>query len=113
MESKRFKNFVYNFVKEHISELKETYDKLGFKNEKDMLKHIKNNEEDACWAFQELMQWGLAKDYTKQYQVGNINDLWGTQVYKLFDKHFMIWDCKLQEVEVTTKTIQVFQPKNK
>jgi hypothetical protein len=86
---------------------------LGFKNEKDMLNKIINDEEVACWAFQELMQWGLKENYTEQYQVGNINDLWGTQVYKLFDKYFMIEDSKLQEVEVITKTIQVFQPKNK
>lgn len=107
---KRFQNFVYSFVKEHISEVKDTYDYLGFKNEKDMLKHIKNNEEDACWAFSELMQWGLKEDYTKKYQVGNINDLWGSPVYKLYDEYFMICDCKIKSVKKTTKTIEVFLP---
>ena len=54
ISKKQFQNFVYNFVKEHISEVKDTYDNLGFKNEKDMLNEIKNYDEVACWAFQEL-----------------------------------------------------------
>lgn len=108
ISKKRFQNFVYNFVKEHISEVKETYDNLGFNNEKDMLNKIKNNEVDACWAFQELMQWGLREDYTKQYQVGNLKDMWESPVYKVYDYYFIIWDCALKEVKVTTKTIQEF-----
>lgn len=108
ISKKRFQNFVYNFVKEHISEVKDTYDYLGFKNEKDMLNEIKNNDEVACWAFQELMQWGLKEDYTKQFQVGNLNDIWETPVYKVFDHYFIVWDSALKEVKVTTKTIQEF-----
>lgn len=34
---------IYDFVKEHINDISETYETLGFKDEEDMLRQIKSS----------------------------------------------------------------------
>lgn len=58
---------MYKFVKEHIDEVKDSYSNLGFKDSADMLKQIKNNVEAAVWSLMELLDWGLAKNYRKDF----------------------------------------------
>lgn len=100
---------VYNFVKSHLDELNDTPEFLGFKSKKDMLNCIKNNEEDAIWAIQELMVWGLKKDYTKELIAGNMQDEYESAVYKIDDIYFTCCGNEFKQVKLTTKTIQVFE----
>lgn len=57
---------MHYFVKEHIAEITDTYDDLGFKNEKDMLSQIKLKPDVAAWALTELCTWGLSDDYASK-----------------------------------------------
>lgn len=53
---------MYDFVKEHINDISETYDTLGFKDEEDMLQQIKSSWDIAYWAMTELLGWGMRKN---------------------------------------------------
>ena len=59
-------HYMYQFVKEHINEVKDSYSTLGFLNEYDMLKQIKTDTSVAIWALTELCWWGLERDYTNE-----------------------------------------------
>lgn len=109
MDKQILMNYVYNFVKSHLDELNDTPEFLGFKSIKDMLNCIKNNEEDAIWVIQELMVWGLKKDYTKELIAGNMQDEWESTVYKINDIYFTCYGNEFKQVKLTTKTIQVFE----
>ena len=52
---------IYDFVKEHINDVSETYEALGFKDEEDMLQQIKSSWDIAYWAMTELLGWGMRK----------------------------------------------------
>ena len=104
----KFRIFIHNFIKEHTWELKDSYEYLGFKNEKDMLNQIKTDDQVAMWAFTEIMYWGLkTKDYMNTFKVGEIND--ETPVFKIDDLYFICdfntWTIK--ECEYTTKMVEV------
>ena len=82
-QEKAFRIFVYKFVRNHINEVEyenkrfsetknSTYESLGFTSRTNMLNSIKNNANDAAWAFEELMTWGMGTDYTSRYEVGTI-----------------------------------------
>ena len=58
---------VYNFVLDHLEEIKDSPDRLGFKNYTDMLHQIRTNLDIASWAFRELMAWGLKENYKKGF----------------------------------------------
>lgn len=58
---------MYNFVKEHLNEIKRPVTKLGFKDEEEMLDKIKSNKIEASWALTELLKWAMSQDYNKQY----------------------------------------------
>ena len=45
---------MHKFVKEHLDELNEGYDVIGFENEKDMLHQIQVDTQVAAWSLVEL-----------------------------------------------------------
>lgn len=117
---------MYEFVKEHINEVKEknkgkdifgrdiTFTDLGFKNERQMLSQIKNNEDDAYWALTELLVWGMSKDYCRELFVQEETDTF--TVFKLKDgdnERYLI--CKyelhnpieIKEVRKVTKLVEI------
>ena len=114
---------MYNFVKEHVNEVTEkkdifgrsqTFESLGFKDAKDMLKQIKNDEEIAYWALTELLVWGLAKDYCREMFVEEETDTF--TVFKLKDnerERYLICNYELhkpieiKEVKKVTKLVEV------
>lgn len=114
---------MYEFVKEHIEEVTEkkdvcghnqTFEELGFKNAKDMLKQIKNDYEVAYWALTELLDWGMPKDYCREEFVEVENDKY--TVFKVCDKDKMrYFICKyslhepieIKEVLKVTKLVEV------
>lgn len=67
--NKEFCFVMHKFVSERINELTRPASKLSddWKNEKDMLKAIKSNVEDAGWALCELCYWGFIPNYTRRY----------------------------------------------
>lgn len=114
---------MYEFVKEHINEVEEkrdlfghpqTFQRLGFKNAKDMLKQIKNDWSVAYWALTELLYWVLSRNYTHEFFIEEETDEF--TVFKLDDK-----DCKryficaskitepteIKEVHKVTKLVEV------
>ena len=114
---------MYSFVKSHINEVTEkkdifgsnqTFDNLGFKDAKDMLRQIKNDADIAYWALTELLMWGLNEDYCRELFVEEETDTF--TVFKLLDgrkKRYLI--CKydlhkpieIKEVKKITKMIEV------
>ena len=114
---------MYSFVKNHINEVtekkdifgrNETFENLGFKDSKDMLRQIKNDADIAYWALTELLMWGLNEDYCRAFFVEKETDTF--TVFKLLDgskKRYLI--CKydlhepieIKEVKPITKMIEV------
>lgn len=84
-------DYMCNFVKEHINELKDTYEVFGFKDKEDMLNKIKNDINVAYWALTELCWWGMANNYTQTHF--ERDELWYDDnnlkvIYKIGDKHY-------------------------
>jgi hypothetical protein len=107
-------NVMYSFVKEHINEVKDSYEDLGFKDEKDMLSKIKRNITDSIWALTELCYWGLGQNYYKSF----IHEEFATDddahVYVIEDsnkiKRYFIVDYENwipREVESETKLVEI------
>lgn len=96
-------NTIHDFVKEHLGEIKNSYDDLGFKDSEDMLNKIKNNIEEAIWALTELLDWGMSENYTDDFIVDE-------SVYKVGEHHFKIvnWcPYKIIPVKKVTKLVEV------
>lgn len=114
---------MHNFVKEHINEViekkdifghSETFENLGFKNAKDMLRQIKNDADIAYWALTELLVWDLAKDYCREMFVAEETDTF--TVFKLDDngrvrylicKYDLHKPIEIKEVKKVTKLVEV------
>lgn len=103
---------MHKFVSEHIDEVTDSYDSLGFKNSADMLKQIKSDVKVAVWALMELLDWGLAKNYRMDflYQAYDTDD--DADVYCIEDsgnkKRFFIIDCEeMIPYEVKAKKIKI------
>ena len=97
---------MWRFVKKHLSEIDDTYENLGFKNDKDMLKQIKTDWEIAWWALTELCAWGMRKNYLDKffvYEAGNYN------IYKIGDRFIKkpYFEDGIVEVKQVLKTIKV------
>lgn len=106
-------NVMYDFVKEHINEVKDCWKRLGFNDSEDLLNQIKTDFDTAYWALTELCFWGLAKDYYTEYFV--VADTDDYVVYKLGDRYMMnlYSENNWKEVEKTTKLIEVVEWQNK
>ena len=85
---------MHKFVKNNIDKVEskldfwgrpQRYIDLGFKNRADMLKQIKNDHEVAVWALQELLSWGMDKNYCQNLYVEEVGE--DMTIYKLNDKN--------------------------
>lgn len=114
-----FKEFIYTFIKRNSNKIQYAYEELGFKNKTELLKSVKENIDDACWAFIELMRWGMDSNYRDLYQVDNLDDEYKTQVFMIKDKLFTIESFNennklyysLKEVVKIEKTIWTYEYK--
>jgi hypothetical protein len=99
-------NTIHRFVKEHLSEIKDSYDSLGFKDEKDMLKQIKNNWETAFWAMTELCAWGMKGNYLDLFLAteGEDYNIYGIDGRYIKKPYF---EDGIVEVKQVVKTIKV------
>ena len=95
---------MYNFVKEHLNEIKIPVRNVGFKNEKEMLNKIKSNTIEASWALTDLLSWGMSQNYSKQYLVDEKEG-----VYKIGEYYFVVEHFKPIKVEKTTKLVEVVE----
>lgn len=114
---------MYEFVKEHINEVKEkkdifghpqTFESLGFKGANDMLKQIKNDEYIAYWALTELLYWALPRDYMHEFFIKEETDTF--TVFKLEDdglerylicKYELHKPIEIKEVRKVTKLVEI------
>lgn len=114
---------MYEFVKEHITEVTEkkdifgspqTFESLGFKDAKDMLKQIKNDDEIAYWALTELLYWALPRDYMHELFIQEETDTF--TVFKLQDdgnerylicKYELHKPIEIKEVRKATKLVEI------
>ena len=114
---------MYKFVKEHINEVTEkkdifghpqTFESLGFKGAKDMLKQIKNDEYVAYWALTELLYWALPRDYMHELFIQEETDTF--TVFKLDDdgyerylicKYELHKPIEIKEVRKVTKLVEI------
>lgn len=99
-------NTMHRFVKEHLSEIKDSYDSLDFKDEKDMLKQIKTDWQIAFWSLIELCAWGMKEKYLDEFLVSEAE---GYNVYKIGNRFFKkpYFEDGIVEVKQTVKTIKV------
>lgn len=114
---------MYEFVKERIKEVTEkkdifghlqTFESLGFKDAKDMLRQIKNDAEVAYWALTELLHWLLPRDYMNEFFIKEETDTFtvfkldddGNERYLIF-KHELHKPVEIKEVRKVTKLVEV------
>lgn len=83
-----FQRNVYNFVLDHLEEIKDSPDRLGFKDYTDMLHQIRTNSEIASWAFLELMDWGLKENYRKKFILEKMEDCDYHLIYDFGGQYF-------------------------
>lgn len=104
INEKQFCKDVYDFVKEHIDEVNDSYDYLGFKDSEDMLNQIYTDYIVAKWAFFELMYWGMSINYLAKFSIEDNDDF---VIYE-FKGHYYKYDYDtFKEVEKKTKLIEV------
>lgn len=96
----------HRFVKEHLSEIKDTYKNLGFKDEKDMLKQIKTDWHTAWWTLTELCAWGMKENYLTLFLVYKSDNY---NVYGIGGRFFKnpYHEDGIVEVKQIVKTIKV------
>lgn len=111
---------VQNFVQEHIGDISETYESLGFKDEKDMIQQIKKDWEIAFWAMTELLSWGMRKnnkycDYCGSNFIAEDNEdytiykIKGRYFKPIFTKKGIYYDVTdIKEVVKKKKIIEIF-----
>lgn len=97
-----------------INFISENWDKINFKlikyegiSKESFIKEIEEDYYTGCWVLTEVMSWGADKDYIKEYQVENEDELF---VIKLNNKYFKLnyeTQC-LDECEPKYKTIMYF-----
>lgn len=112
-----FQRNVYNFVLDHLEEIKDSPDRLGFKDYTDMLHQIKTNFEIAAWAFLKLMDWGLKENYRKKFTLEKMEDCDYHPIYDFGGQYFTFksdWSISRlgfsttwTEVERVTEMIEV------
>lgn len=111
---KEVQAFIYNFVKEHLSEFKFNYEDFAFENPEDLLNQIKEYEFMACYTLEELMTWGFDKNYNKEFIAGHIDLNNGCyKIYKFpkIDNYFCIYDNEFREVIKKEMIIYKFELK--
>lgn len=99
-------NEMHRFVKSHLDVINDSYENLGFKNEKDMLKQIKTDWHTAFWALTELCAWGMKGNYLSLFLATegedyNIYGIGGRFIKKSYSEDGIV------EVEQVVKTIKV------
>lgn len=103
---------MYEFVKEHINEVTEkrdlfghpqTFQSLGFKDAKDMLKQIKNDYSVAYWALTELLYWALSCNYMRKFFIEE--DIEARSVFKLYDNDYKRYFICTSEDPVEIKEV--------
>ena len=99
-------NTMFRFVKEHLSEIKDSYENLGFKDEKDMLKQIKTDWDTAFWAMTELCAWGMTKKHLDEFLVPEAENY---NIYNVGNRFFKkpYHEDGIVEVKQVVKTIKI------
>lgn len=97
---------MHRFVKSHLDVINGSYENLGFKDKKDMLKQIKTDWQAAWWALTELCAWGMKENYLSLFLVYESDnyDVYG--IGGRFFKKPYYEDCII-EVKQIVKTIKV------
>lgn len=97
-----------------IKFVSKNWDKIDLKKietvhyiKEDFIKEIKEDYYTACWVLTEVMSWGADKDYIKEYEVENEEEIF---VVKINDKYFKInhQTLCLDECKPKYKTIMYF-----
>jgi hypothetical protein len=104
-------NWVSEFLTEHIDNVDEKKSHLSSSdtNKEKLLKDVKKDFEWAIWVINELMNWGMDKDYTKEYCPCVYEpDDYAYRVIKLGDKYI-----KIIYNENFTHTVSFAQEKTK
>jgi hypothetical protein len=65
--NKELCEYMYNFVSEHLDEITDSYESLGFKDSEDMLEQIKSDVTVATWAICELVMYFMQPNYRNKF----------------------------------------------
>ena len=93
------KEEIYSFMKKHINNVRPCnyssteldWKEYGFDNEENFFYNIKKNIQDALWCLTELMAWGMDKNYSKEFEVGSIEEEDDYNiVYQIKDRCFYV-----------------------
>lgn len=109
---------MHKFVKEHIDEMNLPASDFcdEWKNEKQMLRDIRKNYQDAIWALSELLTWGFHKDYcselflvcTYEDEEGYDRDICKIVDRKGRERFFKCFypECVVVEIKQVTKMVE-------
>lgn len=78
---------VSEFVRKNIKYLSNELTFYGFKNNKEMIKCIEEDFQEACWALTELFEWGMNLDY-EPFVAEKLPE---ETIYRVENYYFTIW----------------------
>jgi hypothetical protein len=67
--NKELCEYMHSFVSEHLDEITDSYESLGFKDSEDMLEQIKSDVTVATWAISELVMHFMRPNYRNKFYV--------------------------------------------
>lgn len=105
---------MYDFVSEHLDEITDSWEFLGFKDSQDMLEQIKSDVTIAAWAISELVTNFMYPTYHDKfcadeddYLIFNFIDSEGNIRYFTLQDDYPV-EMKLEQtIEVVTKFVPV------
>lgn len=65
--NKELCEYMHSFVSEHLDEITDSYESLGFKDSEDMLEQIKSDVTVATWAISELVIHFMQPNYRNKF----------------------------------------------
>ena len=111
--NKELCKYMHKFVSEHLNEITDSYEYLGFKDSRDMLKQIKSDVTVATWAISELVIHFMHPNYhdkfyaTEEYFIFQFEDSEGNIRYFTIQDEYPV-EIKLEQtIEVVTKFVPV------
>lgn len=111
--NKELCEYMHSFVSEHLNEITDSYEYLGFKDSEDMLEQIKSDVTVAAWAICELVIHFMCPSYRNKFYVNDdyfvfqFKDSEGNVRYFTLQDEYPVEMKLKQEIKIINKFVPV------
>lgn len=112
--NKELCKYMHSFVSEHLDEITDSYESLGFKDSEDMLEQIKSDVTVATWAISELVTHFMRPSYRNKfyfddedYFIFQFMDSEGNIRYFTTQDEYPVEMKLVQEIKIINKFVPV------